>query len=246
VTAHAEPAAADAAAEHAGGAPAESGKSPQFHVAHHFDTATTQFDSGRMGVWIFLVTEILFFGGMFCSFAVFRSWYFEAFKQAHEHLDKVMGGINTVVLICSSLTMALGVRCAQRTKRKATVVMLALTILFACTFLVIKYFEYHHKLEEGLLPGKFFGHPWFNLAETSHIAGSPNQGIFFAVYFMMTGVHGLHVAIGIGLIAWILRRAARGEFSSRYYAPVEGVGLYWHLVDLIWIYLFPLLYLVGH
>src|SRR5262245_22547893 len=122
-TAHAEPHADDKL-------------SPGFHVAHHFDSATQQFDSARMGVWIFLVTEILFFGGMFCSFAVFRTWYFDAFKEAHHHLDKVMGAINTIVLICSSLTMALGVRSAQQSKRKLTVAMLALTIAFACTFLV--------------------------------------------------------------------------------------------------------------
>jgi cytochrome c oxidase subunit III len=211
--------------------------SPNFHVAHHFDSADTQFDSARLGVWIFLVTEVLFFGGMFCAFAVFRSWYFDAFKEAHLHLDKVMGAVNTVVLICSSLTMALGVRSAQQSNTRRTVVMLGATIFFACVFLVIKYFEYSHKFHDGLLPGAAFSAEGF---ETGTQAG-----IFFAVYFMMTGVHGLHVVIGIGLITWILLRAARGEFSSRYYAPVEGVGLYWHLVDLIWIYLFPLLYLVG-
>ncbi len=222
-------------------------QSPNFHVAHHFDNATAQFDSGRMGVWIFLVTEILFFGGMFCSFAVFRSWYYDAFVLAHHHFDKVLGGINTTVLIGSSLTMALGVRSAQTNNRKLTVAMLAITIACACVFLVVKYFEYHHKFEEGLLPGGCFTHPWCNLKEVNPELATqdPNQGIFFAVYFMMTGVHGLHVIIGIGLITWILRRAAKGEFSGRYYAPVEGVGLYWHLVDLIWIYLFPLLYLIG-
>jgi cytochrome c oxidase subunit III len=221
-------------------APATDGSvalSPDFHVAHHFDSADTQFDSGRMGIWIFLVTEILFFGGMFCAFAVFRAWYFEAFREAHHHLDKVMGGTNTVVLICSSLTMALGVRSAQQSKKGLTAAMLILTIAFAFTFLVIKYFEYHHKFVEGLLPGQYFTAEGF---KTGHDAS-----IFFAVYFMMTGVHGLHVIIGIGLITWILVRTLKGQFSSRYYAPVEGVGLYWHLVDLIWIYLFPLLYLVG-
>jgi cytochrome c oxidase subunit III len=211
--------------------------SPNFHVAHHFDSADTQFDSGRMGVWIFLVTEILFFGGMFCAFAVFRSWYFDAFREAHHHLDKVMGAINTLVLIGSSLTMALGVRYAQKSNTKVTVAMLALTILCACIFLVIKYFEYSHKFHDGLLPGAAFTAEGFKTGK--------DAGIFFAVYFMMTGVHGVHVVIGIGLITWILVRAAKGEFSSRYYAPVEGVGLYWHLVDLIWIYLFPLLYLVS-
>jgi len=211
--------------------------SPQFHVAHHFDSAKTQFDSGRMGVWIFLVTEILFFGGMFCAFAVFRSWYFEAFREAHHHLDKVMGGTNTVVLICSSLTMALGVRSAQQSKKGLTALMLALTLAFAATFLVIKYFEYHHKFVDGLLPGAAFTAEGFKTGK--------DAGIFFACYFMMTGVHGVHVVVGMALISWILVKTLRGEFSSRYYAPVEGVGLYWHLVDLIWIYLFPLLYLID-
>jgi cytochrome c oxidase subunit III len=212
--------------------------SPQFHVAHHFDSADTQFDSSRMGIWIFLVTEILFFGGMFCAFAVFRSWYFDAFKEAHQHLDKVMGATNTIVLICSSLTMALGVRSAQQSKKGLTVAMLGLTLLLAATFLVIKYMEYDEKFYYGLLPGAAF-----NPAEP--FATGKDAGIFFAVYFMMTGVHALHVIIGMGLITWILVRAMKGQFSSRYYSPVEGVGLYWHLVDMIWIYLFPLLYLIG-
>jgi cytochrome c oxidase subunit III len=210
--------------------------SSQFHVAHHFDKADTQFDAGRMGVWLFLVTEILLFGGMFCAFAIFRTWYFDAFVEAHHHLDKVMGGINTLVLIGSSLTMALAVRSAQMSDKKWTGRLLLITLLCAATFLVIKYFEYSHKFHDGLLPGKYFTAEGFQAA---------NAGIFFAVYFMMTGIHGLHVVIGMGLIFWIYLRTQRGEFSSRYYAPVENVGLYWHLVDLIWIYLFPLLYLVG-
>ncbi|AUX47405.1 cytochrome C oxidase subunit III [Sorangium cellulosum] len=210
--------------------------SPDFHVAHHFDSADTQFDAGRMGVWLFLVTEILLFGGLFCAFAIFRTWFFDSFVEAHHHLDKVMGGVNTVVLICSSLTMALAVRSAQKSDQKTTTRLLVITLLCAAVFLVIKYFEYQHKFHDGLLPGKYFTAQGFT---TTH------AGIFFAIYFMMTGIHGLHVVIGMGLITWILLRNRRGEFSSRYYSPVEGVGLYWHLVDLIWIYLFPLLYLVG-
>lgn len=222
----------------AAGRPNQTGQvlSRDFHVAHHFDTADTQFDAGRMGVWLFLVTEILLFGGMFCAFAVFRTWFFDSFVEAHHHLDKVMGGINTVVLICSSLTMALAVRSAQKSDQKNTTRLLLVTLLCAGIFLVIKYFEYQHKFHDGLLPGKYFTAEGFTTAHAS---------IFFAIYFMMTGIHGLHVVIGMGLITWILLRNMRGEFSSRYYAPVEGVGLYWHLVDLIWIYLFPLLYLVG-
>jgi cytochrome c oxidase subunit 3 len=219
-----------------GGAAAE-GLSPQYHVAHHFDTADQQFESNRMGVWLFLVTEILFFGGLFCAFAVFRSWYYDAFYEAHHHLDKVMGGINTVVLITSSLTMALAVRAAQTNNKKAVRWLLAFTLACAATFMVIKYFEYSHKIHDGLLPGKYFTAEGF---ATGHDAG-----LFFAVYFMMTGVHGLHVLIGMGLITWIMVRNEKGHFSSRYYTTVENVGLYWHLVDLVWIYLFPLLYLIS-
>jgi cytochrome c oxidase subunit 3 len=218
--------------DHSGGEP----KSPQFHTAHHFYDADTQFDAGRLGIWLFLVTEVLFFGGLFCAFFIFRSWYFDSFVEAHHHLDKVMGAINTVVLISSSLTMALAVRAAQTTNRKLTTGMLLITLACAGTFLVIKYMEYSHKIHDGLLPGVAFHAEGFKSAHPS---------VFFSIYFMMTGVHGLHVVIGMGLIMWILLRNIRGEFSSRYYAPVEGVGLYWHLVDLIWIYLFPLLYLVG-
>jgi len=225
---------------HAHGATAADGQtlSPGFHVAHHFDDAVTQFDSGRMGIWIFLVTEILFFGGMFCAFAVFRSWYFDAFKEAHHHLDKVMGGINTIVLICSSLTMALGVRSAQQSKKGLTALMLVLTLAFAATFLVIKYFEYHHKFVDGLLPGAAFTAEGFKTGK--------DAGMFFAVYFMMTGVHGVHVAVGIGVLIWILIRNNRGDFSKEYFTPVDIVALYWHLVDLVWIYLFPLLYLIDY
>lgn len=211
-------------------------RSPQFHVGHHWDSADAQFDAGKTGVWLFLVTEILFFGGLFCAFFVFRSWYLEAFVSAHHHLDKVMGGVNTIVLICSSLSMALAVRAAQTNNKNQTVLLSVVTIGFALMFLVIKYFEYAHKFHDGLLPGRYF---------TYAKAVFPDERIFFGIYFMMTGIHGLHVLIGIGLIGWIAWRAQKGHFSSRYYAPVENVGLYWHLVDLIWIYLFPLLYLVG-
>jgi cytochrome c oxidase subunit 3 len=219
-------------------APASSaGLSPQYHVAHHFDSADQQFESNRMGVWLFLVTEILFFGGLFCAFAVFRTWYLPGFLEAHHHLDKVMGAINTLVLITSSLSMALAVRSAQVANKKATTALLAFTIFCAFIFLVVKYFEYAHKFHEGLLPGAAFHAEGFEHAQQA--------SIFFAVYFMMTGVHGVHVVIGIGLITWILIKNQKGQFSGRYYSPVENVGLYWHLVDLVWIYLFPLLYLVG-
>jgi cytochrome c oxidase subunit 3 len=211
--------------------------SPQYHVAHHFESADQQFESNRMGVWLFLVTEVLFFGGLFCAFAVFRSWYFEGFVEAHLKLDKVMGALNTLVLITSSLTMALAVRAAQVSNKKFADVMLWITLICAGVFMVIKYGEYSHKFHDGLLPGGSFSAEGF--------ADPQGAGIFFAVYFMMTGVHGTHVLIGMGLILWLIIRNRKGHFSSRYYSPVENVGLYWHLVDLVWIYLFPLLYLVG-
>jgi cytochrome c oxidase subunit 3 len=141
-----------------------------------------------------------------------------------------------VVLIFSSLTMALAVRASQVNSKKVASALLWVTFVCAGIFLVVKYFEYSHKIHDGLLPGKFFSAAGFH---------TPYPDIFFAVYFMMTGVHGLHVVIGMGLILWIILRTNRGDFSSKYYAPVENVGLYWHLVDLVWIYLFPLLYLVG-
>jgi cytochrome c oxidase subunit 3 len=210
--------------------------SPQFHVAHHFDSAETQFEANKLGIWLFLVTEVLLFGGLFGAFAVFRAWYLPAFVEAHHHLDKVLGSVNTVALICSSLTMALAVRSSQQSKKALTAVFLSLTIALAFVFLTIKFFEYSHKFEHGLLPGRFW-----------HAEGfvHPEARIFYGLYFLMTGIHGLHVTIGIALITWVLVRNLKGQFSSRYYVPVEGVGLYWHLVDLVWIFLFPLLYLIG-
>jgi len=208
----------------------------EFHVAHHFDSADVQFDAARMGVWLFLVTEVLLFGGLFCAFFVFRSWYFADFVEAHHHLDRTLGAVNTLVLIGSSLTMALAVRAAQMDDRKLVTWLLAVTLACAAVFLAIKFVEYRHKFHEGLLPGRYF------TAEGFH---GHHAGIFFAIYFMMTGIHGLHILIGMGLIGWVLGRNQRGDFSSRYYAPIEGVGLYWHLVDLVWIFLFPLLYLIS-
>ncbi len=208
----------------------------EFHVAHHFDSADVQFEAGRMGVWLFLVTEILLFGGLFCAFFVFRSWYFADFVEAHHHLDRVLGAINTLVLIGSSLTMALAVRASQMNQKKLAQILLAITFACAVAFLGIKFVEYQHKFDEGLLPGQYF------TAEGFH---TQHASVFFALYFMMTGIHGIHILIGMGLITWLMARNARGAFSARYYAPVEGVGLYWHLIDLVWIFLFPLLYLVG-
>ena len=210
------------------------------HVQHHFVDSNQQFESAKLGMWVFLVNEILFFGGLFCAYIVFRAWYPELFTQAALELDKTLGGINTVVLIGSSLTVALAIRAAQTNNNKWLKWNLIFTIALACTFLVIKYFEYSHKLHLGIAPGHF----WNPTPEVLHELTDPRANIFFGIYYMMTGVHGLHVIVGIGLMIWLYLRARKGHFNSEYYTPVEITGLYWHLVDLIWIFLFPLLYLI--
>lgn len=226
---------------------------PEF-LAHHFHTPEQQASSAKLGMWVFLGQEVLFFGGLFMAYVALRFFYPETFLAAHEHLSIPLGGLNTVVLITSSLTMALAVRAAQTNNNPALIRNLVFTFLFACVFLVVKYFEYSHKVHDCLLPGHFFGLPIPDpnvpgemmyspqCSTAAEIPGKPH--VFFALYFAMTGMHGIHVVGGLIVIAWILLRARRGEFSSAYYTPVENVGLYWHLVDLIWIFLFPLLYLV--
>lgn len=205
-------------------------------LQHHFSDIEQQQESAKLGMWIFLLTEILLFGGLFGFYVFYRAWNPEMFVNAHVHLNRVLGGTNTVVLIISSLTIALAIRSIQLNDKQKTMRYLLATILLAAVFLVIKYFEYEHKFHLGQLPGKYYTYPG--------IEGT-NPHIFFSVYFAMTGLHGLHVIFGILAIGWVLWRTKKGEFSSEYYTPVEMVGLYWHLVDIIWIFLFPLLYLIG-
>lgn len=206
------------------------------HLKHHFSDAQQQADSAKLGTWVFLLTEVLLFGGLFCFYSIYRSWNPDMFYNAHKFLDVVLGTTNTVVLIVSSLTMALAIRSMQLGNRKQTIWFLVATVLMAATFMVIKYFEYTHKIHLGQLPGK-----WYTF---EGIAGS-NPHIFFSAYFLMTGLHGIHVLGGIGLIIWLIIRTGQGEFSPEYYTPIEMTGLYWHLVDLIWIFLFALFYLIG-
>jgi len=206
------------------------------HHAHHFASASDEFEACKQGMWLFLVTEVLMFGGLFVAYGIFRGLYTDMFHEAHKMLAANMGALNTVVLITSSLTMALAVSSTQKGKKNQAILALVLTFVLACCFLVVKYFEYSHKFHDGLLPGGFFTN-----TELKH----PKSPLFFSLYFMMTGLHGIHVLIGMGVIAWVLRRTMRGDFSPEYYTPVELVGFYWHFVDLVWIYLFPLLYLVG-
>ena len=206
------------------------------HLAHHFGEMEQQRESAKLGMWIFLLTEILLFGGLFAAYAIYRAWNPDMFYNAHKHLNIYLGSINTIVLISSSVTMALSIRSMQLNNKKRTVIFLVAALLMAAVFLVIKYFEYHHKFELGQLPGKYYTY--------TGIEGT-NPHIFFSIYFMMTGLHGIHVIAGMGLITWMLRKTMKNTFSPEYYTPLEMTGLYWHLVDMIWIFLFPLLYLVG-
>lgn len=209
------------------------------HLQHHFVSSEQQFDAAKMGMWMFLVTEILLFSGMFVAYLVYRVWHPEVFVDSSSLLDWELGALNTIILLSSSLTAALGVRCAQTNNQRWLVINLLLTIAFAAGFLIVKYFEYSHKFELGELPGQYFDY---------HGTLSPEMAayapIFFSIYFVMTGIHGFHVVVGMGIFAWVTIMAVRGRFHSEYYTHVEISALYWHLVDLIWIFLFPLLYLI--
>ncbi len=306
--------------------------SPTAHVAHHFESAQQQFDAGKLGMWLFLVTEVLFFSGLFVAYAVYRANHPEIFLDAHKYLNTTLGALNTLVLLLSSLTMAWAVRCAQIGHQRGLVWLLMATLACSSFFLGVKAVEYSHKWGEGLLwAGAFsgnsgehshvgqqiaralsvlsipaglvclasaiglaiawrakhntqlvlwtslllaavayflgagvgqsvehFGGHAVNAARESHQltsaigdeklvvaqAAKPLIGVFFSIYFAMTGVHAIHILAGMGVMVWILRRSLHGDFGPQYFGPVDYVGLYWHLVDLVWIYLFPLLYLI--
>jgi cytochrome c oxidase subunit 3 len=205
-------------------------------LAHHFDNLDQQREATTLGMWVFLVTEVLFFGGLFMVYTVYRSWYPDAFAAASHELDVVLGTVNTAVLITSSLTMALAVHAAQLNQRKLLTMFLVLTILLGATFLGIKSVEYYHKFVEHHIPGPGFQ---FEKEYARHAQ------LFFSLYFVMTGLHALHMIIGIGIMLWMLAWARRGIITAEYYSPIEISGLYWHFVDIVWIFLFPLLYLLG-
>jgi cytochrome c oxidase subunit 3 len=202
-------------------------------LAHQFDDLEQQREAGTLGMWIFLVTEIMFFGGLFLLYTVYRWQYPHAFTAASHHLDVVLGAVNTAALIGSSLTMALAVHAAQEGRPGPLRLFLGLTMLLGGVFLAIKSVEYGHKFHEGLIPGPGFIFPG---------PDAPQARIFFSLYFAMTGVHALHLAIGIGALGVLLVRA---RSAAAYDLPVELTGLYWHFVDVVWIFLFPLLYLIG-
>ncbi|RIK39591.1 MAG: cytochrome oxidase subunit III [Chloroflexi bacterium] len=204
-------------------------------VAHHFQDYDQQRDAVSLGMWTFLTTEVLFFGGLFAGYMVFRAAYPQAFIEGSHHLDVVLGAINTWVLLTSSLTMALAVHAAQLGRAQRTTLLLVATLVLGLVFLGIKGLEYYHKFEEGLIPGASFVWPGADRG--------PVQ-LFFFLYFTMTGLHAIHMIIGIGVIIVMAWLAWRGYYQTDY-MPVEVLGLYWHFVDIVWIFLFPLLYLIS-
>ena len=208
-------------------------------LKHYFVSSAQQFDAAKMGMWLFLVTEVLLFSGMFVAYAVFRAWYPEVFAVSSELLDWRLGALNTLVLLASSFTVALSIHFIQKNDKERVVVLLLLTLFCAAAFMVVKYFEYTGKWSHGIFPGAGFA-PHGDYA-VYNIAYAPQ---FFSIYFVMTGIHGIHVLVGMGIFVWLVTRVVRGHFSSEYYTPLELSGLYWHLVDIIWIFLFPLLYLI--
>jgi cytochrome c oxidase subunit 3 len=203
---------------------------------HHFQTLEQQAEAATLGMWLFLVTEVMFFGGLFTAYLLYRVWYPEAWSEGSEELDIVLGGINTMVLISSSLTMALAVRSAQTGSRKGTLWFLVATMALGLTFLVIKFFEYKHKYDLGHIPGPNFH---FEGAHADQVE------IFISLYFALTGLHALHMIVGFGILGTIWWMAYKNRFDPHWYTPVELAGLYWHFVDIVWIFLFPLLYLVD-
>jgi len=250
------------------------------HLAHHFDDAEQQYTAANLGMWLFLATEVLFFGGLFAGYAQYRYWYPQEFAYGSHHLDVWLGAANTGVLLTSSLTMALAVHAAQTNDRQGTALFLTLTIILGSVFLGVKSYEYYHKWEERLVPGQHFslraGHnslplpPASNslqlppgegmgtgtsIAVADHSHNVSNGGssteinpgpveIFFSFYFAMTGLHATHMVIGIAILGFLLAAARRGAFSADYFTPVEMTGLYWHFVDIVWVFLYPLLYLI--
>jgi len=223
--AHMTEAAASQAAEH----PA--------YLAHQFADETQQFEAATLGMWVFLVTEVSFFGALFATYTIYRHLYFPGFEAGSRLLDVWFGATNTAVLIGSSFTMAMAVRAAQLGRRKALISYLLITMALAIAFLFIKFnFEWAHDYQERLVPGFGFSHP------------GPHSGaiqLFFCFYFFMTGLHAMHIIVGLGVMAVLVWMAMRGKFDGGHFTPIENTGLYWHFVDIVWIFLFPLLYLVG-
>lgn len=220
-------------------------------LAHHFATPAQQHHAAVLGMWMFLITEILLFGGVFLGYVVYRVKFYDAFVAASEHLGQsvggvehvpFLGGLNTIVLLGSSFTMALAVRAAQLGQTSKLIRYLGLTLVLGTIFLGIKAYEYTHDWNESLIPGlKFDVAKW-----TSPTIDGRHIELFFVFYFVLTGLHAIHMVIGMAILGILLLKSRRGRYSAAYYTPIEVAGLYWHFVDVVWIFLFPLLYLIRH
>ena len=223
-------------------------------VAHQFDDADQQQSAAVLGMWAFLSTEVMFFGALFLAYAIYRSAYQDAFAAASSHLSRWLGGLNTLILLTSSFTMALAVHWARAGDSARLVRYLLLTVLFGAGFLGIKAIEWSTEIRHGLLPGvnfrdDLFPDPPHGAAELGPSGFAQHGELFYVAYFLMTGLHATHMVVGLGLLLWLVRAARRGRFTTTYYTPVDLIGLYWHFVDVVWIFLFPLLYLIhgaGH
>jgi cytochrome c oxidase subunit 3 len=220
-------------------------------LLHHFATKGQQKNAASLGMWVFLAQEVMFFGGLFCAYLVYRYKYFGDFGSASQQLDIRLGATNTVVLICSSLTVVLAIRAVQLGKRRELVFWLLATILLGLAFLGIKADEYAEKFEKHHVPGAGFsyhellpGQAKLPAAERQY-ANPHHAEMFFSLYFAMTGMHALHMVVGVGLFGFLAYMAWRGKYTPDYYTPIENAGLYWHFVDVVWIYLFGLLYLID-
>lgn len=206
-------------------------------LQHHFETPEQQKDSATIGMWTFLLTEIMFFGGLFLAYFAYRQAYPLAFASASLKTNLLIGAFNTTVLICSSLTMALGVHFAALGKKNLLVVFLILTLILGGAFLGVKAYEYHDKWVHHEVPGPHF--------ECEGCVDAQHTQLFFSLYFGMTGLHASHMIVGAGVLLVLIWQAHRGKFTADWYTPIENFGLYWHFVDIVWIFLFPLLYLID-
>ena len=217
----------------------------QRELRHHFADLQQQANTASLGMWLFLVTEVMFFGGMFCAYLIYRLMYFKDFAAASQSIDPLWGGINTAVLLVSSWTMAMAVRCAQLGQQKLMAIFLLFTMFFGTVFLGVKAKEYHDKYVEHHIPGLNFKFDDKLLGQPDYVVNQNHAQMFFSLYFAMTGMHALHMIIGLGLMAYLIVASGMGKFDKTYYTPVENIGLYWHFVDVVWIYLFPLIYLIS-
>lgn len=222
------------------------------YLLHHFETVEQQHEASSLGMWIFLLTEMMFFGALFAVYLVYRNWYSPAFVAGSHQLSVLAGGINTGILIISSLTMSMAVFSSETRNRRALMLWMTITLVLGTVFLCIKGYEWHDEWVRQHVPGLNFSVTDFIHADPAYPAQAPlaadmaeRTQVFFSLYFAMTGLHALHMIIGIGLLLFLLFRARLGAYSEGHSAPIEYFGLYWHFVDLVWTFLFPLLYLVS-